>query len=248
MLTLAQQLDSCDALGPRPCTPVRRVTRLLVELTTRHDACELPHDEIITSTRYTHDFGVLPASAASERSAGDRGLVLAAPADAGFEEAVEDCGWVTHLVLGPQILDHLVEVRHGGAHLVAPGAAPAPLSASSSACRETTAARARGRMFELTAAVDPAAEPPYIYWWTDAQAHATAGSSALALGKPSAPIPVPWWKPATRSHAARRTARMTRGLRAYLAAVATFARNSSRYLPIRLSSVRSRNAATRSRR
>ncbi len=49
---------------------------------------------------------------------------------------------------------------------------------------ETTAARARGRMFELTAAVDPAAEPPYIYWWSDAEAHATGGSSALALGKP----------------------------------------------------------------
>jgi hypothetical protein len=57
MLTLAQQLDSCDALGPRPCMPVRRVTRLLVELTTRHDTCELPHNEIITSTRYPHDVG-----------------------------------------------------------------------------------------------------------------------------------------------------------------------------------------------
>jgi tetratricopeptide (TPR) repeat protein len=49
---------------------------------------------------------------------------------------------------------------------------------------ETTTAWAWGRMFELTAAVDPAAEPPYIYWWSDACAHATAGSSALALGKP----------------------------------------------------------------
>ncbi len=56
--------------------------------------------------------------------------------------------------------------------------------AAARASDETTAARARGRMFELTAAVDPAAEPPYIYWWSDACAHSTAGSSALALGKP----------------------------------------------------------------
>lgn len=66
MLALAQQLDSCDALGLRPCPPVRRVTRLLVELTTRHDTCELPHNEIITSTRYPRDVERLPASAARE--------------------------------------------------------------------------------------------------------------------------------------------------------------------------------------
>ncbi|MGH3913150.1 MAG: hypothetical protein ACRDTC_07040, partial [Pseudonocardiaceae bacterium] len=48
----------------------------------------------------------------------------------------------------------------------------------------TTADRARGRMFELAGAVNPAAEPPYIYWWSDAEAHAAAGSSALFLGKP----------------------------------------------------------------
>ncbi|MGH3812004.1 MAG: hypothetical protein ACRDUV_06045, partial [Pseudonocardiaceae bacterium] len=34
------------------------------------------------------------------------------------------------------------------------------------------------------AAVDPAAEPPYIYWWSDAQAYATGGSSTLAVGQP----------------------------------------------------------------
>ncbi|HSL09636.1 MAG TPA: hypothetical protein VK887_16905 [Pseudonocardiaceae bacterium] len=44
--------------------------------------------------------------------------------------------------------------------------------------------RAQGRMFELTAAVDPAAEPAWIYWWSDAEAHYHAGQSALALGKP----------------------------------------------------------------
>ncbi|MGH3913855.1 MAG: hypothetical protein ACRDTC_10665 [Pseudonocardiaceae bacterium] len=48
----------------------------------------------------------------------------------------------------------------------------------------STAARAQGRMFELTAAVDPAVEPPYIYWWSEAEAHSHAGSSALNLGNP----------------------------------------------------------------
>ncbi|MGH3913851.1 MAG: hypothetical protein ACRDTC_10645, partial [Pseudonocardiaceae bacterium] len=43
--------------------------------------------------------------------------------------------------------------------------------------------RARGRMFELTAAVDRDIEPPYMYWWSDAEAHWMAGQSALALGK-----------------------------------------------------------------
>lgn len=45
-----------------------------------------------------------------------------------------------------------------------------------------TADRAQGRMFELTAATDPAAEPPYIYWWSDAEAHWAAGTAALHLG------------------------------------------------------------------
>lgn len=44
--------------------------------------------------------------------------------------------------------------------------------------------RAQSRMFELTAAVDPTAEPPWIYWWSDAEAHYHAGQSALALDKP----------------------------------------------------------------
>ncbi len=44
--------------------------------------------------------------------------------------------------------------------------------------------RAQGRMFELTAAVDPATEPAWIYWWSDAEAHYNAGQSALALGNP----------------------------------------------------------------
>ncbi|MGH3753637.1 MAG: hypothetical protein ACRDRP_13235 [Pseudonocardiaceae bacterium] len=44
--------------------------------------------------------------------------------------------------------------------------------------------RALGRMFELKAAVDPATEPAWIYWWFDAEAHYNAGQSALALGNP----------------------------------------------------------------
>jgi tetratricopeptide (TPR) repeat protein len=44
--------------------------------------------------------------------------------------------------------------------------------------------RAQGRMFELMAAVDPAAEPAWIYWWSDAEAHYHAGQSALALDNP----------------------------------------------------------------
>jgi len=48
MLTLAQELDSCDAVDPRPRTPVSYVTRLAVELTMSNDAYELPHDEIIS--------------------------------------------------------------------------------------------------------------------------------------------------------------------------------------------------------
>jgi hypothetical protein len=60
-------------------------------------------------------------------------------------------------------------------------------SLASSAARSGDAAtvtRAQGRMFELTAAADPLAEPPCIYWWSDSDAHAHAGLSALALGKP----------------------------------------------------------------
>jgi hypothetical protein len=60
-------------------------------------------------------------------------------------------------------------------------------SLASSAARagdSATVTRAQGRMFELTAQVDPEAEPPYIYWWSASDAHAHAGLSALALGNP----------------------------------------------------------------
>ncbi len=48
----------------------------------------------------------------------------------------------------------------------------------------TASDRAQGRMFELMATVEPAAEPPWIYWWSDAEAYYHAGQSALALNKP----------------------------------------------------------------
>ncbi|MGH3996702.1 MAG: hypothetical protein ACRDTJ_04485, partial [Pseudonocardiaceae bacterium] len=56
--------------------------------------------------------------------------------------------------------------------------------AAARAGEQRIAAQAQGRMFELTAAVDPAAEPPYIYWWSGAEAHFNAGRSALFLAKP----------------------------------------------------------------
>src|SRR4051794_2606962 len=60
-------------------------------------------------------------------SAGVHGLLLPAPPDAGLDEgvdvAVEDRRRVPRLVLGPQVLDHLVRVQHVGTHLVAPAAA-----------------------------------------------------------------------------------------------------------------------------
>lgn len=61
----------------------------------------------------------------------------------------------------------------------------ARLASSAASTGDATAAdRAQGRMFDLTAAIDPAAEPAWIYWWSDAEAHYHAGQSALALDKP----------------------------------------------------------------
>ena len=47
-----------------------------------------------------------------------------------------------------------------------------------------TSDRAQGRMFELMAAVEPTAEPSWIYWWSEAEAYYHAGQSALALDQP----------------------------------------------------------------
>ncbi|MGH3855320.1 MAG: tetratricopeptide repeat protein [Pseudonocardiaceae bacterium] len=58
----------------------------------------------------------------------------------------------------------------------------ARLASSAAAAGDAIAAdRAQGRMFELTATVDPAVEPAWIYWWSEAEAHYHAGQSALAL-------------------------------------------------------------------
>jgi tetratricopeptide (TPR) repeat protein len=42
--------------------------------------------------------------------------------------------------------------------------------------------QASGRMLDLTAVVDPAGEPSYIYWWSEAYAHYRVGQALLALG------------------------------------------------------------------
>jgi hypothetical protein len=61
----------------------------------------------------------------------------------------------------------------------------ARLASSAAYAGDATAAdRAQSRMFELMAAVDATAEPAWIYWWSDAEAHYHAGQSALALDKP----------------------------------------------------------------
>src|ERR1700723_1099200 len=53
------------------------------------------------------------------------------PPDSRFQESidvsVENRRGVAHLVLGTQVLDHLVRVQHVGPHLVSPGAAAVTL-------------------------------------------------------------------------------------------------------------------------
>ncbi|MGH4016323.1 MAG: hypothetical protein ACRDSL_20840 [Pseudonocardiaceae bacterium] len=88
----------------------------------------------------------------------------------------------------PRDAVRLTESALAGARELTPALAAAVhahlAGAAARAGEQTTAARAQGRMFELTATVDPAAEPPYIYWWSDAEAQLTAGGSALSLGRP----------------------------------------------------------------
>src|SRR5271169_1634549 len=54
-----------------------------------------------------------------------------APSDSRFQEPidvpVENGARVSHLVVGAQVLNHLVGVQYIGPHLVAPGAAAVPL-------------------------------------------------------------------------------------------------------------------------
>src|SRR6185437_7636924 len=58
---------------------------------------------------------------------GSRRGSAAAPPNSGLDEAVdvtvENCLWIADLVLGAQVLDHLVRVQDVAAHLVAPGVA-----------------------------------------------------------------------------------------------------------------------------
>jgi len=56
--------------------------------------------------------------------------------------------------------------------------------AASLAGETKTADHAQARMFELTAVVDMATEPAWIYWWSQAEAHYHAGQSALGLNNP----------------------------------------------------------------
>ncbi|MGH3752500.1 MAG: hypothetical protein ACRDRP_07355 [Pseudonocardiaceae bacterium] len=49
-------------------------------MTTRHDECELPHDEIITGTRYTHDFGAADVGGCRIRT--ELGAVLSSEVEA----------------------------------------------------------------------------------------------------------------------------------------------------------------------
>ena len=37
-------------------------------------------------------------------------------------------------------------------------------------------------MFEHTTAIDPVVEPPWIYWWSEADTHYLAGQAALTMG------------------------------------------------------------------
>src|SRR3954454_20255652 len=71
--------------------------------------------------------GLRQGRSVSLRSAGGDRLLLPSPADAGLDEGVDvtvqDGGGVAGLLLGPQVLDHLVRVQDVGTHLVAPAAA-----------------------------------------------------------------------------------------------------------------------------
>src|SRR3954449_10949015 len=107
---------SCDlpyaGLCQRAMTPAGFLAR---HLSASGAPCRLPRP------------GPLLAAMLSGLSAGVHGLLLPAPPDTRLDEgvdvAVEDRRRVPRLVLGPQVLDHLVRVQHVGTHLVAPAAA-----------------------------------------------------------------------------------------------------------------------------
>ncbi|MGH3938576.1 MAG: hypothetical protein ACRDTG_08045 [Pseudonocardiaceae bacterium] len=163
--------------------------------------------EMLDNSNYTHEIGRRLHAIAAEfaRIAGTRALDNddQATAQRYFLAGLRAAHSSNDRAIGANILafmskqarDHdprdavqLSEAALAGAKNLTP-AMEARLQASlaDSAARAgdaSTAARAQGRMFELTAAVDPAVEPPYIYWWSEAEAHSHAGSSALLLGNP----------------------------------------------------------------
>ncbi|MGH3902663.1 MAG: hypothetical protein ACRDTE_00430 [Pseudonocardiaceae bacterium] len=163
--------------------------------------------EMLDNSSYTEDIGHRLYAAAAElaRIAGSRALDDddQATAQRFFVVGLRAAHTSTDRALGANILAHmskqardhdprdavrLAESALAGAKDLTPamqGSIQSQLAcAAARAGDKTTAARARGRMFEFTAAVDPAVEPSYIYWWSDAEAHGHAGESALDLGNP----------------------------------------------------------------
>lgn len=171
----------------------------------REDLCMVT--EMLDNSSYTEDIGRRLYAVAAElaRIAGSRALDDddQATAQRFFIVGLRAAHTSTDRAIGANILtfmskqgrDHdprdavrLAESALVGAKSLTPAMeARIQASLANAAARAgdaTTATRAQGKMFELTAAVDPAVEPPYIYWWSDAEARAHAGASALVLGKP----------------------------------------------------------------
>jgi hypothetical protein len=163
--------------------------------------------EILDNASYTEEVGKRLYAVAAEfaRQAGWLAYDLNQNAQAqryfiaGLRAAHSSCD----RAIGAQILAQMSEqARHGdprdavrlaesglaGATSLTPAVAAhlyANLAkAAASAGDKTKVDWARGRAFELTATIDHAAEPPWIYWWTEATAHHRIGQAALALDDP----------------------------------------------------------------
>src|ERR1700739_3939331 len=111
-----------------------RVTCCATQLTKRVASTAAISNMAIRRPRVIIHSPISPRQKSCQRCAIDvaRRVVLVvifsvAPPDPRFQEPVEvsvqNSGRIAHLVLGSQILDHLVRVQYVGAHLVAPGAA-----------------------------------------------------------------------------------------------------------------------------
>src|SRR3954451_11464509 len=118
---------SCDLPYAGLCQPAMAPAGFLA----RHLSAGGAHAGFRARSAPRCDAHSLPAAASLRcsrgLSAGVHGLLLPAPPDAGLDEgvdvAVEDRRRVPRLVLGPQVLDHLVRMQDVGTHLVAPAAA-----------------------------------------------------------------------------------------------------------------------------